>query len=85
MLIDVRASVQFAGDRALWLRVSSVDDTPTYYGWVWLTGYSIDMATRKALARREVFVQIAGLQIQRRKADSAPPRNVAPVMRRRGV
>ncbi|WP_407938812.1 hypothetical protein [Micromonospora rubida] len=85
VLVDGRASVQFAGDRALWLRVTSVDDTPTYYGWVWLTGYSIDLATGNALARREVFVQIAGLQIQRRKTDSPSLRNVAPVMRRRGV
>ena len=86
MLIDGRASVQFGGDRALWLRVASVCDKPTYDGWVWLTGYSIDLGTGKALARREVFVQIAGLQIQRRTTDSAPPpRNVAPVRRRRGV
>ncbi|MEV4771699.1 hypothetical protein [Micromonospora humida] len=38
MLIDRRASVQFIGERALWLRVTSVDDRPTYDGWVWLTG-----------------------------------------------
>lgn len=85
VLIDGRSSVQFGGDRALWLRVTSVCDKPTYHGWVWLTGYSIDRASGKALARREVFVQIAGLQIQRRTTESAPPRNVAPVMRRRGV
>ncbi|MEU7844519.1 hypothetical protein AB0B39_26555 [Micromonospora sp. NPDC049114] len=76
MLIDGRASVQFGGDRALWLRVTSVCDKPTYHGWVWLTGYSNDRATGKALARREVFVQIDGLQIQRRTTESAPPRNV---------
>ncbi|TDB73342.1 hypothetical protein E1182_21405 [Micromonospora sp. KC721] len=85
VLIDRRASVQFGGDRALWLRVSSVCEKPTYHGWVWLTGYSTDLATGKALARREVYVQIAGLQIQRRTPESAPPRNVAPVMRRRRV
>ncbi|MFI7660263.1 hypothetical protein ACIBTW_15400 [Micromonospora parva] len=85
MLIDGRASVQFGGDRALWLRVTSVCDKPTYYGWVWLTGYSIKPASGEALARREFFVQIAGLQIQPGKTDSAPPRSVAPVMRRRGV
>lgn len=85
VLIDGRASVQFGGDRALWLRVTSVCDKPTYYGWVWLTGYAVDLATGKALARREVFAQIAGLQIQRRTTNNAPPRNVAPVMRRRGV
>ncbi|MEV5211650.1 hypothetical protein AB0K35_29660 [Micromonospora sp. NPDC053740] len=85
VLIDGRASVQFGGDRTLWLRVTSICDKPTYHGWVWLTGYSIDPASGKALARREVFVQIAGLQIRPRTTDSAPPRNVAPVMRRRGV
>lgn len=86
VLIDSRASVQFGGDRALWLRVTSVCDKPTYHGWVWLTGYSIDLATGKALARREVFAQIAGLQIQRHTTDSAPPlKNTAPTTRRRGV
>ncbi|MGW4499148.1 hypothetical protein ACWENR_11100 [Micromonospora sp. NPDC004336] len=85
VLIGGRASVQFGGDRALWLRVTSVCDKPTYHGWVWLTGYSINPATGKALARREVFAQIAGLQIQPRTTNNAPPRNVAPVMRRRGV
>ncbi|MEO3776137.1 hypothetical protein ABGB16_04610 [Micromonospora sp. B11E3] len=85
MLIDGRASVQFGGDRALWLRVTSVCDKPTYHGWVWLTGYCIEPGTGKALARREIFVQITGLQIQQRKTDSAPSRNVAPVTRRRGV
>ncbi|RGC68229.1 hypothetical protein C5N14_15025 [Micromonospora sp. MW-13] len=85
VLIDGRASVQFGSDRALWLRVTSVCDKPTYHGWVWLTGYSINPVSGKALARREVFAQIAGLQIQRRTTDNAPPRNVAPVMRRRGV
>ncbi|NYH44757.1 hypothetical protein HNR22_004484 [Micromonospora jinlongensis] len=85
VLIDGRASVQFGGNRVLWLRVSSVCDKPTYHGWVWLTGYSIEMPTGKALARREVFVQIAGLHIQGRTTESGPPRNVAPVMRRRGV
>ena len=85
VLIDGQASVQFGGDRALWFRVTSVCDKPTYHGWVWLTGYSIDLATGKALARREVFAQIAGLQIQRRTTESAPPRNTAPTKRRRGV
>ncbi|WCN82143.1 hypothetical protein [Micromonospora sp. LH3U1] len=85
MLIDGRASVQFGSDRALWLRVTTVCDKPTYHGWVWLTGYSIDPASGKALTRREVFVQIGGLQIQPGTTDSAPPSNAAPVMRRRGV
>ncbi|MGW0218231.1 hypothetical protein ACWDXH_27950 [Micromonospora chokoriensis] len=86
MLIDGRASVQFGGDRILWLRVTSVCDKPTYHGWVWLTGYSIDPATGKALARREVFAQITGLQIEQQTTHGAPPRNdTAPRTRRRGV
>ncbi|TDC63483.1 hypothetical protein E1258_10550 [Micromonospora sp. KC207] len=86
VLVDGRASVQFGGDRALWLRVTSVDERPTYYGWVWLTGYVIDPATRNALAKREVFAQIAGLHIQRRKPERAPSRiNAGPAVRRRGV
>ncbi|WP_425894585.1 hypothetical protein [Micromonospora sp. DT4] len=86
MLIDGRAPVQFGGDRALWLRVTSVCDKPTYHGWVWLTGYSINRATGEALARREVFAQIAGLQIQRPTTENAPPRSIAASKtRRRGV
>ncbi|MEV6799660.1 hypothetical protein AB0M91_15110 [Micromonospora rifamycinica] len=91
MLLDHRASVQFAGERALWLRVSSVDDRPTYDGWVWLTGYSINQATGEAMARREVFVQIAGLRVQPRTTGSTttgstpPRRNAGPARRRHGV
>jgi hypothetical protein len=61
LLIDERASVQFAGDRALVLRVISVSDYPTYYGWCWLTGYVLD-ADGQAVDRRHVFVQFAGLR-----------------------
>lgn len=61
LLIDGRASVQFAGDRALVLRVISVSERPTYHGWAWLTGYVLDGAGQ-ALDRREVFVQVAGLR-----------------------
>ncbi|WFE63516.1 hypothetical protein [Micromonospora sp. WMMD714] len=90
VLLDHRASVQFAGERGLWLRVTSVDDRPTYDGWVWLTGYSINQATGEAMARREVFVQIAGLRVQPRKTGSTPTgstsrRNAGPARRRYGV
>ncbi|WP_435208660.1 hypothetical protein [Micromonospora sp. bgisy143] len=84
MLIDGRASVQFSGERALWLRVTSICDKPTYHGWVWLTGYSINPATDNALARREVFAQVAGLRIQRNTSTS-PHHNKGPTTRRRGV
>lgn len=58
--IDDRASVQFAGDRALIFRVVSVCPKSTYTGWVWLTGYVIDRRGQ-ATDRREIFVQLAGL------------------------
>ncbi|MFI7426351.1 hypothetical protein ACIBPB_05145 [Micromonospora sp. NPDC049836] len=59
--IDGRASVQFAGERALTVRVVAVCPRPTYAGWVWLTGYVLDRRGQ-AVARREVFVQLAGLR-----------------------
>lgn len=65
--VDGRASVQFAGDRALTFRVVSVCPKPTYTGWVWLTGYVIDRRGQ-AIDRREIFVQLAGL----RPATSTP-------------
>ncbi|MGR6320463.1 hypothetical protein Q2K19_23525 [Micromonospora soli] len=68
--IDGRASVQFAGDRALTFRVVAVCPRPTYTGWVWLTGYVIDRRGQ-AVDRREVFVQLAGL----RRAVSTPALN----------
>lgn len=54
------ASVQFAGDRAAVFRIISVDQRPTYAGWVWLVGYTLD-EHGQAVERREVFVQISGL------------------------
>ncbi len=66
LIVDRAASVQFAGARALRLRVVSVCDRPTYDGWVWLTGYVLDRRG-EATARREVFVRLAGL-----RAASAP-------------
>ncbi|MEV1132221.1 hypothetical protein [Agromyces sp. NPDC049794] len=76
LVVDGRASVQFAGDRALTFRVVSVCDRPTYAGWVWLTGYVINRAGR-ATAKREVYVQLAGLH----PAAIAPP---APRRQRNG-
>lgn len=61
LIVDGRASVQFAGDRALILRVVSVYDRPTYHGWVWLTGYVVNRRGR-ATDKREVYVQLAGLR-----------------------
>ncbi|MCX4472016.1 hypothetical protein OOK41_17160 [Micromonospora sp. NBC_01655] len=61
LTIDGRASVQFAGDRALTFRVVSVPDLPTYHGWIWLTGYVLDHRGL-ATAKREIYVQLAGLR-----------------------
>jgi hypothetical protein len=60
--IGGECSVQFAGGRALRLRLVSVDDKPTYPGWVWLTGYVLD-ARGDATARREVYVRRAGIRV----------------------
>ncbi|MEV5764734.1 hypothetical protein AB0L34_09175 [Micromonospora sp. NPDC052213] len=60
LVVDGRASVQFAGDRALTFRVVSVSDQPTYAGWIWLTGYVLDRRGN-ATAKREIYVQLAGL------------------------
>ncbi|MEU4780563.1 hypothetical protein [Micromonospora sp. NPDC023633] len=73
LVVDGRASVQFAGDRALTFRVVSVADQPTYAGWIWLTGYVLDRRG-EATAKREIYVRLAGL----RPATSTPdPRRPA--------
>ncbi|MEV4711549.1 hypothetical protein [Micromonospora sp. NPDC049374] len=76
--VDGRASVQFAGGRALTLRVVSTSDRHAYDGWIWLTGYVIDRRGN-ATAKRELYVRLAGL----RPATSATarPRPARPVAR----
>ncbi|RGC67651.1 hypothetical protein C5N14_17880 [Micromonospora sp. MW-13] len=74
LTIDGRASVQFAGDRALTFRVVSVPDLPTYHGWIWLTGYVLDHRGL-ATAKREIYVQLAGL---RPALPAGPPGQVRP-------
>lgn len=64
LLIGEACSVQFAGDRALRLRLVSVDRRPTYQGWVWLTGYVVN-DKGVAVDKREVFVQQAGVRVLR--------------------
>ena len=59
--LTASASVQFAGAQGLFFRISRVDLRPTYVGWVWLVGYTLDHRGR-ASERREVFVQVAGLR-----------------------
>ncbi|WP_238452742.1 hypothetical protein [Micromonospora sp. ATA51] len=75
-------SVQFAGERALRMRVVSVDSTPTYHGWIRLTGYVLSKRG-EAVNKREVYVMKAGLRIapaptirkpgQRRRVRSRTP------------
>ncbi|PZF96487.1 hypothetical protein C1I93_13825 [Micromonospora endophytica] len=71
LLIDSRASVQFAGNRALLFRVVSVSDRPTYHGWIWLTGYVLDRRG-EAIDKREIYVQLAGLRPA--ASQTLPPR-----------
>jgi hypothetical protein len=61
LLVDGRASVQFAGRRTLTFRVTAVDGRPTYHGWIWLTGYALDRHGH-ATSRREIYVRRAGLR-----------------------
>ncbi|MGC4744488.1 hypothetical protein ACLQ28_02315 [Micromonospora sp. DT201] len=76
LLIGEACSVQFAGARALRLRLVSVDPRPTYHGWVWLAGYVLN---DKGLAvdKREVYVRRAGLRVlQTARPGGAPCRPV---------
>lgn len=65
LAVGAAASVQFAGDRGFLFRVTRIDPGPTYDGWLWLTGYVLDKRG-EAVARREIFVQRAGLRQARR-------------------
>ncbi|MFG2057860.1 hypothetical protein ACGFI9_27945 [Micromonospora sp. NPDC048930] len=57
------AGVQFGGDRALTLRLVSVDDRPTYEGATWVTGYVLN-AAGDATARRELYIDsTAGVRV----------------------
>jgi hypothetical protein len=67
VLIGAACSVQFAGDRALRLRVVSVGEVDPYNGWLWITGYVLD-ARGLARAKRELYVLRSGLRVQRRTA-----------------
>ena len=52
------ASVQFI--QPILFRVIRVHDWQTYDGWAWLDGYQLN-ASGDAVARRSIFVQLAGL------------------------
>ncbi|AVT30451.1 MULTISPECIES: hypothetical protein [unclassified Plantactinospora] len=84
--VGAAASVQFGGRRAMLFRVTRVSEKPTYHGWCWLTGYSLD-EYGNAVRRREIYVQLAGLQpvhwrpAQRARVATPPRRRSQPVRR----
>ncbi|MBM0234564.1 hypothetical protein JNW91_23700 [Micromonospora sp. STR1_7] len=77
LLIGGSCSVQFAGDRALRLRLVSVDPRPTYHGWVWLVGYVLN-DKGVAVDKREVYVQRAGVRTLRAAPAPGGQRTVRP-------
>ncbi|WP_229789722.1 hypothetical protein [Pilimelia terevasa] len=73
------ASVQFVSP--LLFRVIRVLDWPTYDGWAWLDGYSLN-AAGDAVERRSIFVQVNGLRqvtacVDTRGRATRRPRTVA--------
>ncbi|MFC3993776.1 hypothetical protein [Actinoplanes siamensis] len=75
LFVGREASVQFAGERALYLRVIRVLPHDTYQGWIWLDGYTVS-TDGEAVERRTIFVQLAGLRTV------APAPTPAPAPRR---
>jgi hypothetical protein len=61
VFVGSEASVQFGGGRAFAFRVIRMRDWPTYDGWVWIDGYQLD-GFGDAVARRDIFVKLAGLR-----------------------
>ncbi len=62
------ASVQF--HKPMMFRVIRVLDWNTYDGWAWLEGYQLNTAG-EAVERREIFVQLNGLQSAASRRDQA--------------
>ncbi|MEU8253498.1 hypothetical protein AB0C06_04425 [Micromonospora inaquosa] len=79
--ITQAASVQFSRP-FLFRLIRVLTDRITYDGWLWIEGYELD-ARGEAVARRELFVQPAGL---RKVAPSPRPgrREPAPVRKSSG-
>jgi len=65
------ASVQF--HKPMMFRVIRVLDWNTYDGWAWLEGYQLNSAG-DAVERREIFVQLNGLQAVASRHDRARDR-----------
>ncbi|MGC4806653.1 hypothetical protein [Micromonospora sp. DT233] len=66
------ASVQF-GKPILFRLIRVMTDRITYDGWIWIEGYQLD-EKGDAVARRELFVQPAGL----RKLNPSPRSSTGP-------
>lgn len=78
VLVDGRASVQFAGIPFGFRVISTTRSNSTPTGWIWITGYVLDK-TGAAIQHRELFVQVAGLQLVAVPASRyAPTRNGGP-------
>ncbi|KXK59158.1 hypothetical protein AWW66_25830 [Micromonospora rosaria] len=76
VLVTRAASVQFT--RPMMFRVIRViEEWVTYHDWVWLHGYSLD-ERGDAVAKRDLFVRPAGLQMMRRPQPSPRSPNQRP-------
>ena len=69
------ASPQFAVDET-YFKVIKVDERPTYAGWIWLEGYQL-AGTGEAVARRSIFVRVAGLLLGTAGRGATPHRETA--------
>jgi hypothetical protein len=72
--VGAAASVQFAGERALYLRITKVhDDWHTYDGWAWISGYVLDQRGQ-AIEQRTLYVRHEGLRLVQPAPRAAPVR-----------
>lgn len=69
--LTTAASVQFL--RPIFVRViRELPERHTYHGWVWIEGYQLN-AAGDAVARRELYVMRAGVQMQAQPVTPAMP------------
>jgi predicted RNA-binding protein with TRAM domain len=54
------ASVQFAGDRRLWLRITRIG--AVHDGMAWVRGYVV-LPDGRAVERRDIYVIVDGLRV----------------------
>ncbi|WP_405430472.1 hypothetical protein [Micromonospora sp. NBC_00617] len=71
LVIGPACSVQFTGDRILRVRLVSIGVVDPYHDWLWLTGYVLDVKGN-AIAKRELYVQRAGIVVEQRRPPLAP-------------